>query len=133
MGVSGFFKFVENDPSLRPRRVDMAREARTAKASGREPVLVVDLPNMVRVVWGEELDWFCGGQHREFRRRMAAFVAKLRAAGIEPVFVTDGATPEAKLENWVGRQQEKWNYVQVRARLDCLTKPSDISHLTKFS
>ncbi len=78
MGVTGFFALVENDSNLRHREVDVAKEARRAvEERGRNPVLVVDLCNTVRQVWAD-LDWFCGGQHRLFRKNIDTFIRRFK-------------------------------------------------------
>ena len=77
--MTGFFKLVDEmakkDPAVKVERAGMAAEARRAWAKGKRPVLVIDLLNVVREVWGD-LDWFCGGQFEFFRRRMEVFARR---------------------------------------------------------
>ncbi len=112
MGVKDFWKVPRSCPSLIRHSVPLRDEARAAvEERGRNAVMVVDLCNTVPQVWGE-LDYFCGGQFGEFRRRMAAFVDRMRREGVTLVFVQDGATPVDKLETWVRRQEHKMKFSQ---------------------
>jgi len=108
MGIRGLQFFVENCCPGAYYDVDIRELVRVAVHRGIEPVIIVDLFNIVRFIYGE-LDWYSGGQHKEYIDRVGEFLKAFADAGIRLVFIADGSAMTDKRAEWVRRRYQTMN------------------------
>ncbi|XP_021937995.1 constitutive coactivator of peroxisome proliferator-activated receptor gamma-like isoform X2 [Zootermopsis nevadensis] len=120
MGVIGLQTYMTNycpDACYEVRITGLINSYR--KATGRQPVIVVDGSSCIRHLYGP-LDWILGGQLKEFADKLVTFVKAFESLGAKLVFFFDGSTVERKRPVWIERRLK---YLQDVFKIyDCLNK-----------
>ena len=62
------------------------------------------------------LEWANGGQYAQYRSAVRDFFFALRRAGIEPIVIFDGVTPEQKTSEIVRRKRDEIKYIHKHIR-----------------
>jgi len=106
MGVRGLLSFTERKCPEGSYEVDLRQLARAKLHQGIAPVIIVDLYNVVQQLYGDDLDWICGGQFKQYNKKIQIFISCFKNAGIELVWVVDGALDSNKRETFVRRRYE---------------------------
>jgi hypothetical protein len=91
MGVKGLTKFLEQAGCF-----DALERAATQNSSSVP--LVFDGSALLYTVWSYSMSWETGGSLREFESHLTAMMEGIKACGIDPVVVFDGAFPADKTE-----------------------------------
>jgi hypothetical protein len=76
----------------------------------RPPVIIVDLLHCAYLMYSD-LDHICGGQGKLYEQKWRIFLQAFESAGIELVFVADGASgPNSKRWTWRKHRSEHLEY-----------------------
>ncbi|KAK3910504.1 Constitutive coactivator of peroxisome proliferator-activated receptor gamma [Frankliniella fusca] len=103
---------------------DIAEEYR--QRFNRDPVIVVDGSCCFRTLYGG-LDWVCGGQYKEYVKRVTNFFDSFEAINIKLILYFDGATQESKRPVWVSRRLQSME--KAHAIFDSLGKGQTVQNI----